>query len=88
MDLNKTKQKKAKQIKGEQKRYNAKLFDLSMCHLSNLTDEAQQSKTGQDEANLKQNKEKVGQKFKEEKLIISCERRKELHSIKSSQNNI
>ena len=59
-----------------------------MRHLSNLTDEAQQSKTGQDEANLKQNKEKVGQKLKEEKLIISYEREKELHSIKSNQNNI
>ena len=35
MDLNKTKQKKAKQIKGEQKRHDAKLFDLSMRHLSN-----------------------------------------------------
>ena len=30
MDLNKTKQKKAKQIKGEQKRHDAKLFDLSI----------------------------------------------------------
>ena len=46
MDLNKTKQnktkqKKAKRINGEQKRYNAKLFDLSMRHLSHLTDQAQ-----------------------------------------------